>query len=166
VGWISSDPDRISRYVVTFEPETGGVVPLGEAPGTALNGLFTLPCLGPTETPGQLVVTARDEHGHADETTVRVAFTLRGGACSAPLATFRATPSPFTGALAMNAPGAGEVRVLDAGGRLVRRIATSGGAVQWDGRDERGTPAGAGIYWVRFSGSAGAVTRRVVKLGR
>ena len=38
--------------------------------------------------------------------------------------------------------------------------------MQWDGRDDRGTRAGAGIYWVRFDGAAGRVTKRVVKLGR
>ncbi len=166
VGWQSSDVDRISRYRVTFAPAAGGEVVLGEAPGSALSAVFTLPCLGPVDVTGELRVTALDEHGHADETTVAQSFTLRAGTCSAPLATFRASPTPFTGALSLFAPGAGELRVLDASGRVVRRIATSGGPATWDGRDARGTAAAAGIYWVRFSGAAGSVTRRVVKLGR
>lgn len=166
VGWQSSDVDRISRYRVAFAPAAGGEVALGEAPGSALSAVFTLPCLGPADAPGELRVTALDEHGHADETTVAQPFTLRAGTCSAPLATFRASPTPFTGALSLFAPGAGELRVLDASGRLVRRLATSGGPVTWNGRDDSGNSAGAGIYWVRFRGAAGTVTRRVVKLGR
>ena len=112
-----------------------------------------------------LVVTAYDEHGHRDQASASIPFTLRGGACSAPLATFRVSPSPFTGALDVFAPGAGTLRVLDASGREVRRLATGGGAVRWDGRDARGASAAAGIYWVRFAGSAGTATRRVVRLG-
>ena len=166
VRWQSSDPDQISRYVVEFQPDAGARVKLTEASGQASQAIATLPCLGPTDLPGQLIVTARDEHGHADETVVSRAFTLRGGACSAPLATFHATPSPFTGALSLFAPGAGELRVHDASGRLVRRIVTSGGAAQWDGHDDRGGTTGAGVYWVRFTGAAGTVTKRVVKLGR
>lgn len=166
VRWTASDPDRLSRFVVAFEPATGGRIALFEAEGAAVHAAVPLPCLGPADVPGQLIVTAHDDNGHADEATVAVAFTLRAGACSAPLATFRAAPTPFTGSLALFAPGAGELRVLDASGRLVRRIATSGGNAHWDGRDQRGTPAGAGIYWVRFSGTAGTVTKRVVKLGR
>jgi hypothetical protein len=166
VRWAASDPDQVTRFVVAFEPDAGGRVVLAESPGTALSSSVTLPCLGPADLPGRLVVTAYDEHGHADETTVSQAFTLRGGSCSAPLATFRAAPTPFTRSLALFAPGAGTLRVLDASGRVVRRIATAGGSAQWDGHDERGTPAGAGIYWVRFDGAAGSVTKRVVKLGR
>jgi hypothetical protein len=58
------------------------------------------------------------------------------------------------------------LRVLDASGRIVRRLTASGGPVQWDGRDDRGTPAAAGMYWVRYDGAAGTITKRIVKLGR
>ena len=166
VGWRATDPDQVTRVRVTFEPEAGGSVLLGEAAGSAPGGGFTLPCLGPVDTRGRLVVTALDEHGHTDETSVSLPFTLRAGACSAPITAFRATPSPFLDALTVFAPGAGELRVMDASGRLVRRIATAGGAARWDGRDEHGTRSPAGVYWVRYSGAAGSVTRRVVKLGR
>jgi len=166
VDWQSSDPDRITRVVVEFAPDAGDRVRLAEADGSASNAVATLPCLGPADVPGELIVTAFDEHGHADATSASQRFTLRGGACSAPLATYRASPSPFRHALSLFAPGAGELRVLDASGRLVRRMATSGGEANWDGRDDHGTAAGAGIYWVRFSGAAGTATKRVVKLGR
>jgi len=166
VGWSASDPDQVTRVRVSFEPAVGSSVFLGESPGNTPGGGFTLPCLGPADTPGRLVVTALDEHGRPDETRVSLPFTLLGGTCSAPIAAFRATPSPFGSALTMFAPGAGELRVIDAGGRLVRRIVTAGGAATWDGRDDRGGAIGAGVYWVRFSGEAGSITRRVVKLGR
>jgi subtilisin family serine protease len=166
VRWVSSDPDQVTRHVVSFEPDAGAAVVLGETDGAATGGRFVLPCRSPVATAGRLVVSARDEHGHADHTDVAVPFTLRGGTCSAPLASFRAAPSPFSVSLDVFAPGAGTVRVLDAGGRLVRRLATAGGPVRWDGRDERGAAAGAGVYWVRFDGAAGTATRRVVKLGR
>jgi len=166
VGWTATDPDQVTRVRVTFEPDAGGSVFLGEALGSAPGGGFTLPCLGPADTPGRLVVTALDQVGHTDQTSVSVPFTLTAGSCSAPISTFRATPSPFGATLTMFAPGAGELRVIDASGRLVRRIATSGGAATWNGRDEHGTATPAGVYWVRFHGAAGSVTRRVVKLGR
>jgi hypothetical protein len=112
------------------------------------------------------VVTALDEHGHADRTRVTRPFTLAGGTCSAPLATFRVTPTPFTGSLGVFAPGAGRVQVLDASGRRVRDLTTAGGPVQWDGRDADGGPVAAGLYFVRFTGAAGTATRRVVRLAR
>ena len=166
VGWSASDPDQVTRVRVSFEPDAGGSVPLGEAGPGAPGGGYTLPCVSPADQTGQLVVTAFDEHGHTDQTRAAIAFTLRGGACSAPLSTFRVTPSPFVGALSVFAPGLGTLRVLDASGRVVRRLAASGGRLQWDGRDDRGTSAAAGIYWVRYEGTAGTITKRVVKLGR
>jgi hypothetical protein len=166
VGWTATDPDQVTRVRVSFALDAGGSVALGEAAGNAPGGDFTLPCLGPADTPGRLVVTAYDEHGHTDQASASEPFTLRAGTCSAPLVTFRVTPSPFASSLDMFAPGAGTLRVLDASGRLVRRLETHGGAARWDGRDEHGTLTAAGVYWVRYDGAAGTVTRRVVKLGR
>jgi hypothetical protein len=166
VAWTATDPDQVTRVRVSFAPDAGGSVPLGEAAGSSTGGEFTLPCLGPADTPGQLVVTAYDEHGHTDQTSVSVRFTLRAGTCPAPLVTFRVTPTPFVSSLDVFAPGAGTLRVLDASGRVVRRLDTHGGAARWDGRDEHGTLTAAGVYWVRYDGAAGTVTRRVVKLGR
>ncbi len=166
VGWQATDPDRVTRVTLAFEPALGGRVELGTADGARSSAMVTLPCLGPTATAGNLVVTAHDEHGHPDQTTVREPFTLLGGACSAPLASFRVTPTPFTGTLGVQAPGAGRVQVLDASGRRVRELSTTGGPVQWDGHDEAGGVAPAGLYFVRFTGAAGSAIRRVVRLGR
>ena len=137
---------------------------MGESSGTVSGGAFTLPCLGATDTPGRLVVTAYDEHGHADQASTSIPFTVIGSACSAPLTAFSVSPTPFTTSLSVFAPGSGTLRVLDASGRAVRRLASNGGVAHWDGRDDRGTSTAAGIYWVRFDGPAGTVTKRVVKL--
>ncbi|HEY6194091.1 MAG TPA: S8 family serine peptidase [Candidatus Eisenbacteria bacterium] len=166
VGWTATDPDQVTRVRVVFAPDRGGSVALGETGGGAPGGGFTLPCLGPADVPGRLVVTAYDEHGHPDQASASIPFTLRGGGCAAPLATFRVTPSPFANSLEVFAPGAGTLRVIDASGREVRRLVTRGGAARWDGRDDGGTATAAGVYWVRFDGPAGSLTRRVVKLGR
>jgi subtilisin family serine protease len=105
----------------------------------------------------------------------RFAFTVIGpvlrpptqvGALPSPFAELRATPMPFERALTLHAPGEGTLSVIDASGREVRRLATSGGVAIWDGRDARGVASPAGVYWVRFSGAAGRMTTRVVKLGR
>ena len=57
------------------------------------------------------------------------------------------------------------VRPIPRSGDLrYRDLATHGGELHWDGRDRSGSPTPAGIYFVRFRGDAGSVTRRVVKL--
>lgn len=70
------------------------------------------------------------------------------------------SPLPFTGdrlriQLAPAGPlGAGSARVVDLQGRCVRRLeafsAPEGFELLWDGRDERGEAAPAGVYFVRF----------------
>lgn len=56
--------------------------------------------------------------------------------------------------------------VHDVTGRRVRSLAADAGvtAVRWDGRNEAGRPAAAGVYFVRVSGVP-ANTARVVKAG-
>jgi hypothetical protein len=58
--------------------------------------------------------------------------------------------------------------IYDAQGRRMRSLAiTAGGAMAiWDGRDEAGRPAPAGVYWVRLAREEGrpAATARIVRL--
>ena len=71
--------------------------------------------------------------------------------------------------LRIGAPGSEPVtlRIVDAGGRVVRELVASGDAgerrIEWDGRDERRQPVGAGLYVVLArSGQAAAATKVVV----
>jgi len=60
----------------------------------------------------------------------------------------RVWPSLFRDRLSIDVPEPDDVRILDAGGRLVRslRVERTGG---WDGRDEYGCRVPAGAYLVR-----------------
>jgi hypothetical protein len=83
----------------------------------------------------------------------------------------RATPNPFTGSVALWVAGpkgtAAQILVFDAAGRLVRTAwnGTLTGhtfAVSWDGRDDSGREAPAGIYLVRAEGVSGRAVSRLV----
>lgn len=68
-----------------------------------------------------------------------------------------ASPNPFSGwttiCLAPDQTGTSDVRIVDAGGRLVRRLPVSATTQRttWDGRDDAGRLLPAGIYLVRAS---------------
>lgn len=54
-------------------------------------------------------------------------------------------------------PASREIRILDAGGRLVRRLSAGmEGAVAWDARDDAGNPVPAGLYLIREPDGAAA----------
>lgn len=59
-----------------------------------------------------------------------------------------ASPNPCRGPVALRYSGEGEasVMVFDAAGRRVRRLATAGGGVVWDLRDDAGGRVPAGVY--------------------
>ena len=85
-----------------------------------------------------------------------------------------AAPNPSVGSVELTFPTvAGErwrLEVLDLAGRRIRLIDTAAGdgaphALRWDGRDERGARAGAGVYWVRLVSGSHADARRLVLLG-
>jgi hypothetical protein len=79
----------------------------------------------------------------------------------------RATDIPFT--LAGNGdPVAADLRVFDARGRLVKTLIDSDRAtarqylIRWDGRDDAGHPAAAGIYFYRLRAAGRELVRRLV----
>lgn len=83
----------------------------------------------------------------------------------------QATPNPFTGSVTLRVAGpnatAARVLVFDAAGRQVRTAwdgMLNGRAftVTWDGRDDHGREAPAGIYLVRLEGAPGSAVSRVV----
>jgi flagellar hook assembly protein FlgD len=59
-----------------------------------------------------------------------------------------------------------KVDVHDARGRLVATLPVEQGAAAatWNGRDDRGNIAPAGIYWARAVGERGTRVARIVKL--
>jgi hypothetical protein len=82
-----------------------------------------------------------------------------------------AFPNPTRGStrFAFDVPGVGahELRLVDLGGRLVRRIASHGAssgrqAVEWDGRDEHGVLAAPGVYWAMVEGPGVSLRAKVV----
>jgi hypothetical protein len=85
----------------------------------------------------------------------------------------RVAPNPTAAAatvrLALAAPGAVSLNVVDAAGRIVRSARIDAGATAawtWDGRDAAGRPAPAGVYLVRatVAGRAEIATARLVRV--
>lgn len=86
-----------------------------------------------------------------------------------------ASPNPTRGALTVEvstaAPGTVRAEVLDVLGRRVRLLADGllvpdRAAIVWDGRDEEGAPAAAGVYLVRVATEGGRVVSRPVTVVR
>ncbi len=81
-------------------------------------------------------------------------------------------PNPARGAtlLRFTTPrGAARLVLLDVAGRRVRTLvdgALAAGAheLAWDGRDEGGAPAPAGLYWARLEANGERATRRLVRV--
>jgi hypothetical protein len=82
-------------------------------------------------------------------------------------------PNPSRGetrlTLEMESSGRAEVSVFDAAGRRVRGLLAGGltpgpHVVAWDGKDERGERARAGIYFVRARVADFEATRRVMRV--
>ena len=112
--------------------------------------------------------------------------TAAGGAPEVALAVTEATPPPEAGAgsviekvspnptsgdcqiqLGAYPPGEVRIEIFDPSGRRVRAldpgtVAGRGGTVRWDGRDERGTRVGRGLYFVRGTTAGRATLARIV----
>ncbi|MBZ0269845.1 hypothetical protein K8I85_16970 [bacterium] len=105
----------------------------------------------------------------------RIVLSGATGAASLPTGAprFGLAPNPFTRETTvrytLRRAGRVELAIHDAAGRLVRRLASgseSAGdhARSWDGRDEAGRPAAAGVYHVRLLADGHALGRRLVRL--
>jgi len=86
---------------------------------------------------------------------------------------YACSPSPFRTTTAIRfdlaRPGPVTVRVYDVAGRRVRTVTdgfrpAAGHRAVWDGRDERGRAAAAGVYFVRLVAGEVRATRRVILL--
>jgi flagellar hook assembly protein FlgD len=96
-----------------------------------------------------------------------------GGSRLATITTLRSAPNPFTGGTTLYLSGpptaAARVLIFDAAGRLVRnawegRPDGREEAISWDGRDQSGRQAPAGIYLVRVESTAGGALGRLAKV--
>jgi hypothetical protein len=85
----------------------------------------------------------------------------------------RAAPNPFGERtelrFALPAGADARVRLYDAGGRLVRTLASPAAgagerALAWDGRDAAGRDLPSGVFFYRLESSAGTASGRLVKL--
>jgi hypothetical protein len=83
----------------------------------------------------------------------------------------RPNPSRGAAALRFTLPRAGRARLvlMDLAGRHVRTLldgAQPAGEHEtaWDGRDERGAPARAGLYWARLEAGGEAAVRKLIRL--
>jgi hypothetical protein len=97
-----------------------------------------------------------------------VAGPSRGG-----LELLGAAPNPFDGGTAirfrLGRASAVEVRIFDAAGRAVRRLAGGPRAagsheIRWDGRDDRGRPVGSGFYWYEVRAESARARGKLVRL--
>ncbi len=162
--WSATDTDTVSRVDVDFAGPDGRVrLATGAATGVAR---VAAPCAGPGGAAGELRFVARDERGHADSTVAVVPLAIAPSACGGAPLRFGAGPNPFAARLNGWAPEPGDVQVLDAGGRRVRGLGLVSGRFEWDGRDDRGRTAAAGLYFVHWRGAHASRTVRVVKLDR
>ncbi len=103
--------------------------------------------------------------------TVNVSSTVTGvGETPPPAAVSRARPNPFHRHTDLELRSRGDrILIHDVAGRLVRTLRGLAGpaaartvAARWDGKDDAGRPAPAGIYFARGNG-AGDVPLRVVR---
>ena len=101
--------------------------------------------------------------------SVNVFTTVTGVGTSAPPApTFRASPNPFTASTLLTfSSGPGRVLIRDVQGRTIRTwdgLAWTAGtalpSIRWNGRDERGRPVAAGLYFIEATFGARPETGR------
>jgi flagellar hook assembly protein FlgD len=83
------------------------------------------------------------------------------------------TPQPSFGTArityALRAPMSLRLEIMDAAGRVIRRLVDGAGAagpaiVEWDGRDDAGRRAAPGTYFCRLSTGGEAKTERLVRI--
>lgn len=97
-----------------------------------------------------------------------------GGYAAGSSALIGSAPNPFVGStrilyrLAQTGPI--RLEIFDAGGRAVRRLVDGAGlnsnsiAIEWDGRDQTGGKAPAGVYFVRLTTGRFTASRAIIRL--
>jgi hypothetical protein len=86
-----------------------------------------------------------------------------GNASVSPRPTLSVAPSILRDRVRLSG-GSGRVMVIDAGGRVVRRLVLASGVpLDWDGRDDAGRPVAPGVYVVRIEQEGSAAAVKVVR---
>jgi hypothetical protein len=182
IQWSAFDPDSVTTTQVAVSSDSGATwVTIANVPGNPGSYEWRAPC-GHEGADYLLRIRALDQSGVSDEGQAIVAFVperlcLDGEDPVAPptFALLPPTPNPASsGPTAFHfylpeVQGEKSLRLYDVRGRLVRTIAldeTLAGpnGVAWDGKDEHGSIAPAGMYVARLTASGQAATRRFVRL--
>ena len=184
------DTYRIERYIASFDDGPGAVALTGEG-AFRIGGEFayvqqmTLDLatpdgtrfhvdsgLVPVHTAFPKIEIACAAHAFACYDTVVTVGAAPIGTVDVPAgvippAILRIVPNPFATAtsiqLALDPARPVHVTVLDAAGRVVRRL-PAGESLRWNGATDSGTRAIPGVYWLRVAWPGGSDTRRLVKV--
>ena len=118
-------------------------------------------------------LSAVDIHGNESGYAAAAGSTGVGNPERLELSLGRAVPNPARGSVTVHfaVPREGKIAftIHDAQGRLVRRLfegvrPTGTGVMQWDLRDDRGSPVADGLYWIRLESDGAHLVRRLVTL--
>ncbi len=175
LNWTASPAADIHHYVVyrdsasAFVPTPAKAVSVVAHPAVQLEE-------APPAGPWYYVVSAVDAAGHAGGFSAQVAAwpaaaPVPGAGLPAALAVASVRPNPFNPrtVVSFDVPrtGAVQLAIHDLRGRVVRRLldgslAAGRHEVKWDGTDEGGRPAAAGVYLLRLRQGDEAVSTKLV----
>ncbi|MBA4377286.1 MAG: hypothetical protein C0395_01280 [Gemmatimonas sp.] len=167
LAWRPADDRPVAGWLV-MRADDDGEVALTAAPLPAAARAFVDAAAPAGEATYRLVALHAYGHRSAAATASAAATgSFDGGA----LFLSSGQPNPARGgaamAFALPRGGAATLRVFDLAGRLVRTLVAGDrpagpGAAVWDGRDEGGRDAPAGVYFCRLESAGAAVTRKLV----
>ena len=158
LDWAPNGETDVDHYVVYRLPEAGTQPGAAHVAGTVAHPGHTF---APGQPDGWFTVVAVDQQGHVGgySATVTAGATAAGDAPRA-LAIADVVPNPFNPrtTIRFEVPRAGRVtaRIHDMRGRVVRTLvdadlAAGRHASTWDGRDDQGGKAAAGVYLLRVA---------------
>jgi thermitase len=162
VAWEASDPDQVTAIEIEWRTAGRDPVRIARLPGDRRSVRIAASCPRGTA----LAIVALDEHGRRHD-RAEVVVPIAAGAPCPPAATVAAEPrpNPFRGNTRIEAPLGSQPIIVDVTGRRVRRLVVSEtGVAEWDGRDDHGSAARPGLYFVRWNDRRGRVERKVVKI--
>lgn len=176
VTWTASDLSGVASVDLEYSGDGGATWSQVLATGLPNTGSFAWTVNQAPTTLARVRAVARDpstnaalDASDADFSIVTTPTAVGDGAPAAfALHAVRPNPGrgPFDVRFALPAAGAVRIEVFDAAGRRVRGLASgtwNAGehSVRWDGRDDAGSDAGDGLYFVRMRAGAFAGTARV-----